>query len=135
MALRQDFGLVVAGDYEPELVDFAGLHRDLFRFSDVALQHPVRVKNFLKRSLQTRCAPSYDTRAFCAFRLNPTKGTPGMQARLKLAFALSSLLLAACNSSSNSPRAVPAPPAVNLDGPPVTGAMQGRFDPRTSPVP
>ena len=58
-----------------------------------------------------------------------------MQARLKLAFALSSLLLAACNSSSNSPRAVPAPPALNLDGTPVTGVITARFDPSTSVVP
>ena len=39
-----------------------------------------------------------------------------MQARVKLALVLSSLLLAACSSSSNSPRAVPAPPATNDDG-------------------
>jgi hypothetical protein len=58
-----------------------------------------------------------------------------MQARLKLAFALSSLLLAACNSSSNSPRAVPAPPALNLDGTPVTAVITARFDPATSTVP
>src|SRR5436190_23359559 len=58
-----------------------------------------------------------------------------MQARLKLAFALSSLLLAACNSSSNSPRAVPAPPALNLDGSPVTAVITARFDPSTSVIP
>lgn len=52
-----------------------------------------------------------------------------MQARLTLSLALSSLLVAACSSSSNSPRAVDAPPATNNDGSPVTGVITGCFDP------
>jgi hypothetical protein len=58
-----------------------------------------------------------------------------MQARVKLALALSSLLLAACSSSSNSPRAVPAPPALNDDGSPVTGVITARFDPTNRVLP
>jgi dienelactone hydrolase len=58
-----------------------------------------------------------------------------MQARVKLTLALSSLLLAACSSSSNSPRAVPAPPALNDDGSPVTAVITARFDPATSVIP
>ena len=52
-----------------------------------------------------------------------------MQARAQLALALSSLLLAACSSSSNSPRAVPQEPARNDDGSVVTGIITARFDP------
>ena len=58
-----------------------------------------------------------------------------MQARVKLALVLSSLLLAACSSSSNSPRAVPAPPATNDDGSLITGVITARFDPATSTIP
>lgn len=58
-----------------------------------------------------------------------------MQARAKLAIALSSLLLAACSSSSNSPRAVDAPPARNDDGSIVTGIIGARFDPTNAVLP
>src|SRR5688572_28164457 len=55
-----------------------------------------------------------------------------MQARLTLALALSSLFLAACSSSSNSPRAVETPPATNNNGSPVTGVLTACFDPANS---
>jgi pimeloyl-ACP methyl ester carboxylesterase len=58
-----------------------------------------------------------------------------MQARHKLALALSSLLLAACSSSSNAPRAVPAPPALNDDGSPVTAVITAVFNPSAQQVP
>ena len=58
-----------------------------------------------------------------------------MQARQTLALALSSLFLAACSSSSNSPRAVDTPPANNNNGSPVTGVLTARFDPATSTIP
>lgn len=58
-----------------------------------------------------------------------------MQARLLLATALSSALLAACSSSSNSPRAVPTAPALNNDGTPVTAVITARFDPSNGVIP
>ncbi len=58
-----------------------------------------------------------------------------MQARLKLALALAPMFIAACSSSSNAPRAVPAPPATNADGSPVTAVITARFDPTNSVVP
>jgi pimeloyl-ACP methyl ester carboxylesterase len=58
-----------------------------------------------------------------------------MQARAKLALALSSLLLAACSSSSNAPRATPAPPASNDSGSTATAIITARFDPATSVLP
>lgn len=58
-----------------------------------------------------------------------------MQARLLLATALSSLVLAACSSSSNSPRAVPTPPALNDDGSPITAVIAARFDPSNGIIP
>jgi dienelactone hydrolase len=58
-----------------------------------------------------------------------------MLSRPILAVALSSLLLAACSSSSNAPRAVPAPPATNLDGSLVTGIITARFDPSAGVIP
>lgn len=58
-----------------------------------------------------------------------------MQARILLATALSSILLAACSSSSNSPRAVEVQPARNDDGSLVTGVITARFDPATGVVP
>ncbi len=58
-----------------------------------------------------------------------------MQARAKLAIALSSVLLAACSSSSNSPRAVDAPPARNDNGSIVTGIITARFNPATAVLP
>jgi pimeloyl-ACP methyl ester carboxylesterase len=58
-----------------------------------------------------------------------------MQARSTLALALSSLLLASCSSSSNSPRAVATPAAVNSDGSPVTAIITARFDPTNAVIP
>ncbi|MDZ4812006.1 MAG: lipase [Pseudomonadota bacterium] len=58
-----------------------------------------------------------------------------MQARLLMATALSSLVLAACSSSSNSPRAVATPPALNDDGSPITATIAARFDPATGVIP
>lgn len=58
-----------------------------------------------------------------------------MQARLTLSLALSSLLLAACSSSSNSPRAVDTPPARNNDGSPVTGVITAVFNPSAGAIP
>ena len=58
-----------------------------------------------------------------------------MQARLLLATALSSVLLAACSSSSNSPRAVDAPVSRNDDGSLVTGVITAVFNPTTGAVP
>lgn len=58
-----------------------------------------------------------------------------MQLRLLLATALSSILVAACSSSSNSPRAVATPPALNDDGSPITAVITARFDPATSTIP
>lgn len=58
-----------------------------------------------------------------------------MQARLTLAIALSALVLAACSSSSNAPRAVEAPAATNDDGSPVTGIITARFDPSSGVIP
>jgi hypothetical protein len=55
-----------------------------------------------------------------------------MQARLTLSVALTSLLLAACGGSSNSPRAVDTPPATNVGGSPVTGILTACFDPGNS---
>ena len=58
-----------------------------------------------------------------------------MQARHQLALVLSSLLLAACSSSSNSPRAVESQPARNDDGTLVTGVITARFDPTNRILP
>ena len=58
-----------------------------------------------------------------------------MQARLTLSLALSSLLLAACSSSSNSPRAAETPAATNANGSPVTGVLTVRFDPTAAKIP
>ena len=58
-----------------------------------------------------------------------------MQARLTLALALSSVLLAACGGGSNSSRAVPTPPATNGNGSPVTAVITARFDPSVGVVP
>lgn len=58
-----------------------------------------------------------------------------MLSRPIIAVALSSLLLAACSSSSNAPRAVPAPPVTNADGSPVTAVITARFDPSAGAVP
>jgi len=53
-----------------------------------------------------------------------------MQARLTLALALSSLFLAACSSSSNSPRAVDTPPPTTTNS-----ILTARFDPATGVIP
>ncbi len=58
-----------------------------------------------------------------------------MQARLTLSAVLASLVLAACGGSSNSSRAVDAPPATNNDGTPVTGVLTARFDPSAGVIP
>lgn len=58
-----------------------------------------------------------------------------MQARHQLALVLSSLLVAACSSSSNSPRAVESQPARNDDGSLVTGVIAARFDPTNRVLP
>lgn len=58
-----------------------------------------------------------------------------MQARITLALALSSVLLAACGGGSNSSRAVPTPPATNGNGSPVTAVITARFDPSVGVVP
>lgn len=58
-----------------------------------------------------------------------------MQARLPLVLALTSLFLAACSSSSNSPRAVDTPPAQNNNGSPVNGVITAVFSPATGSVP
>jgi len=60
-----------------------------------------------------------------------------MTARTLLALSLTALLAACGGGSSNSSRAVPAPPATNPGGPPVTGVLTARFDPtnRIIPVP
>jgi hypothetical protein len=49
--------------------------------------------------------------------------------------ALAVLALAGCGGGSNSPRAVPAPPALNDDGSPVTAVITARFDPSTGVIP
>ncbi len=58
-----------------------------------------------------------------------------MQARLTLTLALTSLLVAACGSSSNSPRAADTPPALNQNGNPVNGVLTVRFDPSAGKIP
>ena len=58
-----------------------------------------------------------------------------MRARVKVALALSSLLLAACSSSSNAPRAVPAPPATNENGTPVNAVLTASFNTTTGAIP
>ena len=58
-----------------------------------------------------------------------------MRSRITLTLALSTLLLAACGSSSNSDRAVPTAPVNNNDGSPVTGVLTARFDPTNAVIP
>ncbi len=58
-----------------------------------------------------------------------------MQARLTLSLALTSLLLAACSSSSNSPRAAATPAATNANGSPVTGVLTVRYDTTAGKIP
>jgi pimeloyl-ACP methyl ester carboxylesterase len=49
--------------------------------------------------------------------------------------AIAGLLLGACSSSSNSPRATPTPPATNTNGSFVSGIMTARFDPTAAVIP
>jgi pimeloyl-ACP methyl ester carboxylesterase len=49
--------------------------------------------------------------------------------------AIAGLLLGACSSSSNSPRATPQPPATNTNGSFVSGIMTARFDPTAAVIP
>jgi hypothetical protein len=58
-----------------------------------------------------------------------------MQARLTLSMALSALLLSACSSSSNSPRAVATAPATNDSGSAVNGVITARFNPSAGVIP
>lgn len=56
---------------------------------------------------------------------------------LKTTFSLGVLLLvlAGCGGSTGSDRAVPAPPATNENGSPVTGIITANFDPSTGVIP
>ncbi|MCB1589274.1 MAG: hypothetical protein KDI37_10875 [Xanthomonadales bacterium] len=58
-----------------------------------------------------------------------------MQTRQLIPLLLSALVLSACSSSSNSPRAVPAPPATNNNGTPVNAIITARFDPSNGVLP
>lgn len=58
-----------------------------------------------------------------------------MTARILLALSLTALLAACGGGSNNSSRAVPAPPAVNPGGPPVTSVLTARFDPTNRVIP
>ncbi len=58
-----------------------------------------------------------------------------MKARNYLVATAAAVLLAACGGSSNSDLAVPAPPARNPDGAPVTNIITARFDPTNAVVP
>ncbi|MDW8480146.1 MAG: Ig-like domain-containing protein [Xanthomonadales bacterium] len=58
-----------------------------------------------------------------------------MSARASLLALLAAVGLAACSSSSNAPRATPAPPATNSDGSLVTAVITARFDPSAGVVP
>lgn len=55
--------------------------------------------------------------------------------RQKILIPVLLLILGACSSGSNSPRAVPAPPATNNDGSPVTGIITANFNPSIAVVP
>jgi pimeloyl-ACP methyl ester carboxylesterase len=58
-----------------------------------------------------------------------------MQSRHLLSLALTSIVLAACSSGSNSPRAVVTNPATNSNGTPATATFTARFDPATGVTP
>ncbi|HBK56871.1 MAG TPA: lipase [Xanthomonadales bacterium] len=58
-----------------------------------------------------------------------------MKARNHLVAAATAVLLAACGGSSNTDLAVPAPPAQNPGGGPVTNVITARFDPANAVVP
>jgi hypothetical protein len=51
-----------------------------------------------------------------------------MRVTQPITVSLLALALVACGGGSNSPRAVPAPPATNNNGSPVTGVITARFD-------
>lgn len=92
-------------------------------------------KKIVRIALQSAKASTYDTNARLKRSEFPQTKEASMQARLLLATALSSALLAACSSSSNSPRAVDAPVARNDDGSLVTGVITAVFNPTTGAVP
>lgn len=58
-----------------------------------------------------------------------------MQLRPFVSLALVAGILSGCGSGSNAPRAVPAPPATNQSGTPVTAVITARFDPSTGVIP
>lgn len=58
-----------------------------------------------------------------------------MRVTQSLSAGLLALSLVACGGGSNSPRAVPAPPATNNNGSPVTGVITARFDPSAGVIP
>jgi hypothetical protein len=58
-----------------------------------------------------------------------------MRVTQPITVGLLALALVACGGGSNSPRAVPAPPATNNNGSPVTGVITARFDTAASVVP
>ncbi|MDP1697574.1 MAG: hypothetical protein Q8L45_07315 [Xanthomonadaceae bacterium] len=58
-----------------------------------------------------------------------------MTFRILIALSLTALLAACGGGSNDSPRAVPAPPANNPGGPPVTSVITARFDPAGGTIP
>jgi hypothetical protein len=58
-----------------------------------------------------------------------------MTFRILIALSLTALLAACGGGSNDSPRAVPAPPANNPGGPPVTSVLTARFDPANAVIP
>jgi len=58
-----------------------------------------------------------------------------MTVRILIALSLTALLAACGGGSNDSPRAVPAPPATNPGGPPVTSVLTARFDPTNRIIP
>ena len=58
-----------------------------------------------------------------------------MTVRILIALSLTALLAACGGGSNDSPRAVPAPPANNPGGPPVTSVLTARFDPANAVIP
>jgi len=58
-----------------------------------------------------------------------------MTFRILIALSLTALLAACGGGSNDSPRAVPAPPANNPGGPPVTSVLTARFDPTNAVIP
>ena len=58
-----------------------------------------------------------------------------MTVRILIALSLTALLAACGGGSNDSARAVPAPPATNPGGPPVTSVLTARFDPANAVIP